>query len=75
MLHPFVPDLSDKNAEELQLKIAELTRNLNWAYRMQNSGMIHQLNMILENYRGAYYKKMDEQFSKQNLGEKIKVDK
>lgn len=72
--HPFTPDLSKLTVEELQNKIAELTKNLNWAYRMQNSSMIHQLNMILSSYQMQYHKKMDELLNKQGAQNSIKID-
>jgi len=74
MTHPFMPDLSDKSLDELQEKMGELTKNLNFAYKMQNSAVISQLQMILSGYREAYSKKMDEMMSKQNIKDKIKVD-
>lgn len=74
MQHPFMPDLSDQTLEQLQEKIATLTKNLNWAYRVQNSAMIHQLHMIIGGYQTAYAKKLDEQLNKQNANDKIKVD-
>jgi ribosomal protein L29 len=74
MTHPFMPDLSDKSLEELQQKMAELTKNLNFAHRMQNSAVIGQLHMILTGYREAYAKKMDDAMNKQDVKDKIKID-
>lgn len=74
MEHPFISDLSALKVEELQIKMSELTRKLNFAYQRQNSAMIHQINMALESYRNAYQKKMDEQFAKQNIGASIKIN-
>ena len=50
MEHPFISSLSDKTLEELQGSISDLTKKLNFAYRMQNGAMIHQLNMVMESY-------------------------
>lgn len=75
IMHPFAPDLSKHTVDELQQKIAELTKNLNWAYRMQNSSMIHQLNMVLASYHSEYNKKLDESFKKQGAQNSIRVDK
>jgi hypothetical protein len=72
--HPFMPDLSKLSLEELQQKMAELTKNLNFAYRMQNSPVISQLHMILAGYREAYSNKMDEMMNKQNIKDKINVE-
>ena len=65
MEHPFISSLSDKTLEELQGSMADLTKKLNFAYRMQNSAMIHQLNMAMESYRAEYSRKMDELLKKQ----------
>jgi ribosomal protein L29 len=75
MEHPFINNLQDLSLEELQEKISELTKKLNFAYRMQNSPMIHQINMALESYRSEYSKKMDNLIKKQNINSQIKVEK
>jgi ribosomal protein L29 len=75
MEHPFINNLQDLSLEELQEKISELTKKLNFAYRMQNSPMIHQINMALESYRSEYSKKMDNLIKKQNVNSQIKVEK
>lgn len=72
--HPFMEDLSDKTLDQLQEKIATITKHMNFAYRSQNSSMIHQLNMILYTYQQAYAKKLDEALKKQNAGDKINID-
>lgn len=72
--HPFVGDLSELSLEELQTKIGELTKHMNWAYRMQNSALIYQLQMTYTAYQNAYAVKLDESMSKKNLGSQIKVD-
>ena len=48
MKHPFINDLSDKTIEELQTAIESLTNKLNYAYRMGNSPLIHQLQMVMD---------------------------
>lgn len=75
MLHPFVPNLSDKSIEDLQKTISSLMSKLNFAYRTGNGPLIHQINMALENYRTEYRKKMDELISKQNIQNKIQIEK
>lgn len=73
MEHPFVQNLSDKTLEELQETITSLTGKLTFAYRSQNAPLVHQLNMVIESYKNAYNKKMDEMISKQNIKSQINV--
>lgn len=75
MEHPFITDLSNKSLEDLQETITNLTQKLNFAYRTQNSAMIHQLNMVIESYRAEHRKKMDLLISKQNINSKISIEK
>jgi hypothetical protein len=65
MTHPFINDLSDKSLEDLQESISSLTKKLNFAYRMGNQSLIHQLHMAIDSYRVEYSKKMDELMKKQ----------
>ena len=74
MNHPFMEDLSSKTVEQLQEKIATITKHLNFAYRSQNSALIHQLNMMLHSYQQVYGQKIDESLNRQNATDKIKVD-
>lgn len=75
MQHPFISNLSDKSMEDLSSTITDLTKKLTFAYRMQNSNMIHQLQMVIESYRTEYNKKMDELMKKQNIKSAVKVEK
>ena len=75
MEHPFINDLSDKNIEELQEKLGDLTKKLNFAYRVGNGPLIHQLNMVVESYKSAYNKKMDELMKKQNIHAQVSIQK
>ena len=75
MEHPFISSLSDKTLEELQTSISELTKKLNFAYRMQTGAMIHQLNMVMESYRTEYGRKMDELLKKQGDRTQINIQK
>ena len=75
MEHPFISSLSDKSIEELQTTISDLTTKLNFAYRMQNSSMIHQLNMVISSYKAEYGRKMDEMLKKQSDKTQINIQK
>ena len=75
MEHPFISSLSDKTLEELQGSISELTKKLNFAYRMQNTAMITQLLMILDSYKQEHNRKMDDLLKKQNTQTQISIKK
>lgn len=75
MQHPFISDLSDKTIEELQETISDLQKKINFAYKMNHGSMINQLNMIIESYKTAYGKKMDELMKKQNIQAKVNITK
>ena len=75
MEHPFISSLSDKTLEELQGSITELTKKLNFAYRMQNTAMITQLLMILDSYKQEHNRKMDDLLKKQNTQTQISIKK
>ena len=75
MTHPFISSLSDKSMEELQTAIQDLTKKLNFAYRMQNTAMITQLLMILDSYKQEHNRKMDELLKKQNTQTQISIKK
>jgi hypothetical protein len=73
MQHPFITDLSDKSMEDLVTIMGDLTKKLNFAYRMQNSAMVGQLHMIMESYKNEYNKRMDALYKKQNLNNSINI--
>lgn len=75
MLHPFITDLSDKSLEELQEKLSELTKKINFAHRTGNQVLINQLYMAIESYKAAYNKKMDELMKKQNIQNQVQIQK
>jgi len=77
MEHPFIntQELEEKSLEDLQLSISSLTSKLNFAYRSGHGPLINQLNMVLESYRQAYSRKMDEIFKKQKIEPKISIQK
>lgn len=70
-----MPDIADKNLDELQESISDLSRKLSFAYSINNQGLIHQLSMVIEGYRQEYNKKMDELFAKQHIDARISVEK
>lgn len=75
MQHPFISDLSNKSLEDLQTSINDLTKKLNFVYRSQNGHMINQLRMVIESYQSEYNKRIDEAYKKQNISNKININK
>jgi len=75
MQHPFINNLSDKSLEDLQKTISDLTGKLTFAHRTGNGPLIHQLNMVIESYKSAYNKKMDELMKKQNIHAQVNIQK
>lgn len=75
MQHPFINNLAEKSLEDLQKTISDLTGKLTFAYRTGNGPLIHQLIMAMESYKLEYNKKMDELIKKQNIQNKIKIEK
>lgn len=75
MQHPFIGDLSEKTLEELQNTISSLMEKLTFAYRTQNGPLINQLLMAVDSYKTEYNKKMDELIKKQDMQNKINIEK
>ena len=49
-MHPLAPDLSKLTDEELHTKHAELTNRLMFAYRMGQTQLIGQMQLLLDDY-------------------------
>lgn len=75
MQHPFINDLSHLSIEDLQDKITDLTSKLSFSSRMNNQTMNHQIMMVLDSYRTEYNKRMDDLYKKQNIQNKIQIQK
>jgi hypothetical protein len=75
MEHPFINNLSDKSLEQLQDAITGLNQKLNFAYRTQNSPLIHQLRMAIDSYQTEYQKKINDLIKKQNIGDQVRITK
>jgi hypothetical protein len=75
MQHPFINDLSHLSIEDLQDKITDLTSKLSFSSRMNNQTMNHQIMMVLDSYRTEYNKRMDDIYKKQNIQNKIQIQK
>jgi len=51
MMHPLVPDLSGLTMDELMLKYNDLNKKMTMAQRVGSTGVLHQMSLVLENYR------------------------
>lgn len=49
-MHPLSPDLTQLTDAELQKKHAELLSRLTQSYKFGNAQMVHQLQMLLDDY-------------------------
>lgn len=67
-MHPLAPDLSTLSDNDLHKKHGELVQRLSQAYRIGPSGIIGQLQMLLENYNSEIQRRnqklMDELMKK-----------
>jgi hypothetical protein len=51
MGHPLTPDLSKLTIDELNNKYGELLKRTTAAYRIGNSDMVYQLQLLMEDYQ------------------------
>ena len=74
-MHPFSPDFSTMNDDELNKKVAELTQRLTQSYRFGNYEIVGQIHMLLEDYQAEvsrrHQKVIEEIQSKNNKFEGI----
>ena len=73
MEHPFISDLSKFSTPELQDKINDLHKKLNYASRTNNQYLVGQVLMVIESYNNEYNKRMDEVYKKLNLSNSIQI--
>lgn len=64
MEHPLIPNLDDLTIEQLQDKIAELTKKIGIAHRLGNAQLRHQVQMALDTYQTKYRERIMKQDSK-----------
>jgi hypothetical protein len=50
MGHPLTPDLTKMSMEELTNKISELQKRLTYAFRIGQSDMVGQLQLLMQDY-------------------------
>jgi hypothetical protein len=50
MGHPLTPDLSKLTMEEVNSKYNELTKRINYAFRIGQADMVGQLQLLMQDY-------------------------
>lgn len=58
MEHPLIPNLDDLSMDQLQEKIADLTRKVGIAHRMGNAQLRYQVQMALDTYQTKYRERL-----------------
>jgi hypothetical protein len=51
MGHPLTPDLSKLSMDELNKKYGDLLSRVTFAYRIGNSDMVYQLQLLMDDYQ------------------------
>ena len=73
MEHPLIGDLNDLTLEELNTKISDLYKKLNFAVQTGNGHLCDQIRMALESYNTKYQAKLQESNKSHNFDDKIKI--
>jgi hypothetical protein len=60
MFHPLLPNISGLKDNDLELKIAELSKKYNIAARMSDSGLCNQIILALEEYKAEQQRRYQE---------------
>ena len=79
-MHPLAPDLTKLTDEELHTKRAELQNRLMFCYRMGQTDLVGQIQMLLQDYdieiQGRNQRMMDQiQKNNKNFGNIINIAK
>lgn len=60
-IHPYVTGLDELTIEQLQAKVSELQKKMNFVSRSGNYNLITQMQLILGDYNEAIQRKLQEQ--------------
>ena len=71
-MHPLAPDLSQLNNDELLAKYNELNKKLMIAYRTGSGAVVHQMSMLLENYRSELNQRHEKMLNDANKNPNFK---
>lgn len=53
-MHPFISDLSGLTLDELNKKLSDITKRMQFAYSIGQSDMINQLQLINASYQNEF---------------------
>lgn len=70
MGHPLTPDLSKLTMEELTNKHSDLLKRITYAYRIGQSDMVQQLQLLLEDYQAELNERNLKQLEEMNKASK-----
>lgn len=74
-MHPLTPDLTGLKDDELQKKVAELSKKLNQAYAFGQASLVGQIQMVLADYQAEQIRRqqkmMDELMAKNSKFDKL----
>lgn len=70
MGHPLTPDLSKLTMEELTNKHSDLLKRITYAYRIGQSDMVQQLQMLMEDYQAELNDRNRKQLEEMNKASK-----
>jgi hypothetical protein len=77
MEHPLINDVNELTVDQLQSRISDLNKKLNFAARSGNASLVGQLQMALETFNNCYREKLQDQYNKGNnnpdFSEKIDI--
>ena len=65
MEHPLINDIDHLTVDELQTRIADLSRKLSIAHRSGNAHLTAQIRMALETFQNKYQEKQQALWDKQ----------
>jgi hypothetical protein len=66
MEHPLITGVDTLTVDELQSRIADLTKKFNIASRAGNAHLANQIRMALETFNTKYQERMREQWAKKS---------
>lgn len=75
MEHPLITDIDNLTVDELQSKISELQKKLNFATRSNNGNLATQIRMAIETFSNRYQAKLQAIYDEQNKNSPDHSDK
>lgn len=68
MEHPLIGTIDHLSVDELQQRISDLNKKLQFAMRMGNGQLVGQLRMALDTFNSKYQQKLQEDWESKNSG-------